>query len=418
MKVKNWFGMNTFLGGSLYTHNWPPENLLNEAKVKRFFVGCEYTSSTANVFSLFRSIGGWGWEESLAEFKALGNTTVVSILGGFTYQTMDGSIGARMPINIDADPYDPASYYTVARLCYNIAARWGTNTSAVVNDAELVAGSLPAQKGLGYCDYLEILNEWDNFWSGSSVEFDAESYAVCLHTCYTAIKDADPNMKVLVGALYQPDITLYNDVKAEWVAKGYGAFPSDIWFNYHRYLHNGLYEGKTHGEKPEMPVYGVFNQVQTMDALNIPWCITEYGWDSSQLSAQSTPIVKELDGITDMSTEKSKGVMIVRAALGYALSSNCKMCVFFHVRNDTNGGEGWLYATSGVYYRDSGIYYPLEALDPILEFLDEVGECELPATLVSSKSPYKVVFKNTDLNKQIICTWTENGPVQYSECSL
>jgi len=167
-----------------------------------------------------------------------------------------------------------------------------------------------------------------------------------------------------------------------------------------------------------MPVYGVFNQVQTMDALNIPWCITEYGWDSSQLSAQSTPIVKELDGITDMSTEKSKGVMIVRAALGYALSSNCKMCVFFHVRNDTNGGEGWLYATSGVYYRDSGIYYPLEALDPILEFLDEVGECELPATLVSSKSPYKVVFKNTDLNKQIICTWTENGPVQYSECSL
>lgn len=418
MKVKDWFGMNTFIGGSYYSHNWPPENLLNNAKVKRFFMGCEYTSSTLNVFALRRSAGGgWGWEESLTDFKTLGNTTVVSILGGFTYQTMDGSIGARMPINIDADPYDSASYYTVARLCYNIAARWGSNTSASINDAELAANSLPSVAGLGILDYLEVLNEWDNDWHGSSVSFDAESYAVCLKTCYDAIKAADPNMKVLIGALYQPNITLYQDVKTEWVNR-YGAWPSDLYFNYHRYINNGLGGGsRTGGDIPEYPAfpsYSVFGQVRDMDALNEPWFITEYGWDSSQDSIQSTPILKEIDGITDMSAEKSKGTLLVRAALGYALGKNCKMCVFFHVRNETNGGEGWLYATSGVYYRTGGIYYELDGVDVIDEFLSNVGECELPAILISSKSPYKVAFKNG--SGKVFCTWTDNGPVQYSSC--
>jgi hypothetical protein len=436
--VREWFGVNSFLGGYKYGHSWPPENLLSESKIKRFYLANENTSRYENIFHLHRSTTGWGWEESLQDYKRQGQTTILALLGGFSYQTMDGKIGARMPINKGADPTNPTSYYTLARLCYNIAARWGANTKAQLNPNELAnfsnqvynfktdkASVLPSAEwetlpvvGKNLVDYIEVLNEWDNFWSGSSVTFTAESYAVCLKTCYDAIKSADPSMKVLLGALYKPDIALINAVKYHWEKK-YGKWPSDLYVNYHRYLHNGLAGGKrTGGVLPEAKPYGILNQVAEMDALGGPWFITEYGWDSDSTSQQRAPVLVEADGVTLMSREKSKGVLLVRSALLYATSKNCKGNIFYQIRNESNSHHGYLYASAGIYSKiytpGTGVVYkPTEALAPIQEFLAQVGTFNLPARLVSDKSPYAVEFVNGA--ERIICTWTDTGAVLYKQ---
>jgi hypothetical protein len=424
--VKEWFGVTTFLGGSKYGHAWPPENLLHESKVRRHYVALEYLSSAENVFWFNRSPVGWAWEESLQAYKANNTINIIALVGGFPWQTMDGKKGSRMPIQIDADPLNETSYYSVGRLCYNLAARWGNNKGAVIDPKELANLSNPGydgvvtpgretfpESGLGLVDYIEVLNEWDNFWSGSSVKFDASSYAVCLKVCYDAIKAADSTMGIMMGGISKMDVTLIQQVMSEWEVR-YGKFPNDIILNYHRYIHDGLSGRKrTQGVIPETSPFGAFNQIQEMSTLNRDWVVTEFGWDADSSSLQATPILKEADGTTDMSAEKSKGMLLVRSALIYATSSRCKMAIFYHIRNENNEGKGYLYASSGIFSRVGADYKPTEAYNPVKEFLDKVGDYDLPATLLRNTSPYKVEFKKGE--KKIIATWTDSGPVAYYE---
>mgnify|MGYP006990008704 FL=1 len=123
--------------------------------------------------------------------------------------------------------------------------------------------------------------------------------------------------------------------------------------------------------------------------------------------------MKEADGVTNMSAEKSKGNLIVRSALIYATASRCKMAVFYHIRNENNEGKGYLYASSGIFYRSGPDYYATEAYEPVKEFLDTVGDFELPATLISSKPPYQVLFKKG--KKKVLATWNDTSAVTYIE---
>lgn len=410
--VRDWFGVTSFLGGNKYGHAWPPENIFIESNVRRHFVALEYLSPVENVFWFNRSPIGWGWEDSLHEYAKNNTINIITLVGGFPWQTMDGKIGSRMPINIDADPLDENSYYALSRLCYNLAARWGNNSKAKINNNELAKETKPAS-GLGLVKYIEILNEWDNTWSGSSIKFNAASYAVCLKVCYDAIKSADPSMGIVMGGISRMDIPLIEQVMQEW-EKRYGTFPRDIIINYHRYLHDGLAGGKrTKGLIPESGPFGAFNQIHEMNNLKRDWAITEFGWDADSTSLQRTPILKEADGVTNMSAEKSKGTLIVRSALIYATSSRCKMAVFYHIRNENNEGKGYLYASSGILYRSGPDYYATEAYEPVKEFLDTVGDFELPATLISSKPPYQVLFKKG--KKKVLATWNDTSAVIYIE---
>ncbi|MCE7863082.1 MAG: hypothetical protein DYG99_06010 [Bacteroidetes bacterium CHB5] len=430
--VKEWFGVTSFLGGTKYGHGWPPENLLPASKIRRHYVALEYLSPVENIFWFNRSPIGWGWEESLRDYSNQHISNIITLVGGFPWQSMDGKIGSRMPIHKEANPNDSKSYYSLGRLCYNLAARWGNNKKAVINPNELAnfsnrnhnwasdavpllkpGGETFTESGLGLVDYIEVLNEWDNTWSGSSVTFTPDSYAVCLKVCYDAIKAADPTMGILMGGLSRMDIHLIQQVIKAWEIR-YGQFPDDIIINYHRYLHNGLSGGKrTKGTLPESRPFGILDQIHDMDTLGRDWVITEFGWDSDSTSLQRTPILFESDGKTKMSAEKSKGTLLVRSALLYATTDRCKMAVFYHIRNENNEGKGYLYASSGIFSRSGPSYNPTEAFWPVKEFLDKVGDCKLPATLVSAVSPYQVKFVKG--SKKVIATWTDHGPVTYTE---
>lgn len=177
------------------------------------------------------------------------------------------------PVAPDADTLDPASYIAHAAYMYQYAARYGKTVLSQKKIDSIITPNLfsgeVAKTGLGYVNYMEDFNEQDKFWyrmynGAYQTYFSPEAYATMLSADYDGhmstlgrianpdnptdtndsisvigIKNADPNMKVVIGGLADSKVDYFRGI-VDWSVNnrtGPNILPFDV-LNIHKYTSN------------------------------------------------------------------------------------------------------------------------------------------------------------------------------------
>lgn len=264
----------------------------------------------------------------------------------------------------------PQSYIEQAKVVFQFAARYGSNTS--VNPALISLNSKPRwtgdmvntpRIGLDLVKYIECNNETDRWWKGREAYQTGREYAANLSAFYdghlntmgpgVGAKNADPTIKIVMAgtALVSTD---YVRGMIDWCAQNRG-YLSDgsvncCWdiINYHIYSNDAKFSASgdvaTKGVSPEMIDYestaATFVKMSAVYGKNMPVWITETGYDIlPNGSAQYAPAVG------NKSVLETQADWILRTSLLSARAGIAK--TFFYEMYDDNpyGGQ---YGSSGL----------------------------------------------------------------------
>lgn len=461
--VKKAWGANGFI----VEQYWPGTyQYLNSAKLRRLYMDnyffCPATSS-GDKFYLTNSVQGFPIKDQLTELKNRGIDVIWNSQGSFYNSTLytdtppngparlGARIGLLMPLmDRTADPNLASSYNKVARLHFNVARIYGNNPAGGLSTSELSTGSdnpsfYPTLltggpnnngTGLNLIQYMEVCNEWnlsELFGNeAGTVKFTFQSYAVCFKAVYDAIKQGDPNMKVILGGLYNDgNIQTQNSLITQLQTVFGGTIPSDIIFNWHIYpctpLGGTTPNTRNTAENLVMPknylnssLDGTYlNLINEWDKLGYNWMVTEFSWDTSQFTDRSVPILSGTTGTSQQRAEKSMGILDVRLSILSMCSKRCIGVVKYFLADQTNNPDNpGRFGTMGVYNQNTGDYLtgppgtPKECLVYYDEFMAQMGDCILPLQLTTFNGNYKAVGKKAN-GQKVIASWTDNTAVTY-----
>ena len=275
----------------------------------------------------------------------------------------------NIPMPYNSDPGLPASYILQAKLAFQFAARYGSN--AAVNPSLIRIASWsrwtndPAntvQIGLNAVNYVECDNERDKWWFGPLAYQTPEQYAANMSAFYdgdqgrlgpdVGVKNADPNMKVVMGGLATASVTYVNAMIA-WCKqhRGYKADGTiDLCFdviNYHWYTNDGnvlTNTEKTVGMAPEFSQGGAVADAFVALAASLPnhpevW-LTETGYDINWASTQRAIAIGQKTVL------QTQGDWIIRSALFY-MRHGINRLFFFQLYDDVPNGNG-TFQTAGL----------------------------------------------------------------------
>ncbi|RYD76558.1 MAG: hypothetical protein EOP53_14465 [Sphingobacteriales bacterium] len=273
------------------------------------------------------------------------------------------------PVIFGADKNNPDSYITQARMAFQFAARYGSNTNlnlglVSVNTVLRWNGDEANEKkiGLNLIKYIECNNEPDKWWGGEKAQQTAEEYAANLSAFYdgdkgklgknVGVKNADPNMKVVMGGLgdAKPEFV---EKMIEWCKKNRGLKPDgkvDLCFdviNYHLYANDAYINGgkATKGIAPELseigPIADKFIEMANKNAPGMEVWVTETGYDVGKTPQSAIAIGKKTSFITQADWN-------LRTALLYA-RHGISRCMFYML--DDAGG-----INNPVQYSSSGFH--------------------------------------------------------------
>ncbi|MFQ3575961.1 MAG: T9SS type A sorting domain-containing protein [Cytophagales bacterium] len=232
------------------------------------------------------------------------------------------------PIAPNANPALPASYLEHADAFYQVAARYGSTTVPTGNLRVNTAIS-PVRTGLNTINYIENGNENNKGWEGRAAYWTPYEYAAMSSADYdghektmgdkVGIKNADPNMKLVMAATIAPD-TAYIKAMAHWTTH----FRTDkkfIWdvINFHHYSNSvggqigDFNSGAVTGVTPEadklyekLKEYVAFCRKYWPEK-EIWW--SEFGYDLHPSSPQRAP------AISGQTVELTQANLIVRSIL-------------------------------------------------------------------------------------------------------
>ncbi|TLU90561.1 carbohydrate-binding protein [Dyadobacter sediminis] len=342
----------------------------------RHYMDWEKLESSEGVFSYNPTLSGsWNYDliyerckqeniEVLACLKTLSNW----MLSSYPDSLKDHE---NVPVRYGKDFKDPLSYIEQARVGFQYAARYGSNknvdpTLLSVSTTPRWFGDYPntVRIGLDLVKYIECDNERDKWWKGRKGYQTAREYAANLSAFYdghkntmgpaVGIKNADPNMKVVIAGL----VTGPDFVKGmvDWCKefRGYNADGSvnlcwDI-INFHIYTDNTSSSQSgtsTRGAAPEVTnasqILQDFVKVSQEVSNDLPVWITESGYDISQTSPlKAIPIGNK-------SAMQTQADWILRTSLFSARNGIEKL--FFYQLYDDNGSGG-MFGTSGLLNND------------------------------------------------------------------
>jgi len=207
---------------------------------------------------------------------------------------------------------------------------------------------------------MECDNERDKWWKGDKAHQTAEEYAANLSAFYdgdkgrlgkgVGVKTADPNIKVVMGGLANPD-PKYVEAMINWckVHRGYKPDGSvnlcfDV-INYHYYSNDhkpGTTDMGTVGVAPELSEAGTIADsfVKLGKTYHLPVWVTEAGYDVNSGSPQrAIPIGNK-------SALQTQADWVIRTSFLYARHGINK--VFFYELYDDNSDNPVQYASSGL----------------------------------------------------------------------
>jgi hypothetical protein len=321
--------------------------------------------------------GGWDYDNMYKGLKQAGIEVLACFktLPGWmiaTYPASDQD-AENVPVPYGRDFTLPASYIEQARLAFQFAARYGSNTAinpallsgvvtGVVYPTAPQAGIRTREIGLNLIKYIECDNERDKWWKGRKAYQTPAEYAANLSAFYdghkntmgtgVGVKNADPAMQVVMGGLAYPTPDYVRGM-VDW-CRQYRGYKSDgsvnlCWdiINYHQYSNDaGTSQGgsSTRGAAPEVSDAGsvakAFVQMAHQFAGDMPVWITETGYDTNQASP-----LKAI-AIGSRSVQETQADWILRTALSYARWGVER--VFMYELYDDNPSSSSQFGTMGL----------------------------------------------------------------------
>jgi endoglucanase len=277
----------------------------------------------------------------------------------------------NVPVRYGKNFADPLSYIEQAKVAFQYAARYGSNTN--VDPSLLSVSTTPRwtndpvntiKIGLNLIKYIECDNERDKWWKGRKGYQTAREYAANMSAFYdghkntmgagVGVKNADPNMKVVIAGL----VTGPDFVKGmvDWCKefRGYNANGTvnlcwDV-VNFHLYTDNASSSQSgtsTRGAAPEVTnakqILENFVKVTREVSNDLPIWNTEAGYDVHQDSPlKAIPIGNK-------SALQTQADWILRTSLFTARNGVEKL--FFYQMYDDNGSGG-MFASAGFVNND------------------------------------------------------------------
>ncbi|SMD12938.1 beta-galactosidase [Pedobacter nyackensis] len=304
------------------------------------------------------------YDEIYRKNKELGITTLVCLQIMPTwmrksypsYNTTDpySSLRDYTPVPNGSNKNLPASYIAMAKVGFQIAARYGENKSIDRNLVKVAPYEQNAPKvGLGILKYLECSNEPDKDWRGPNAQQTPEQYAAHLSAFYdghmgtlgadVGVKTADPTMKVVMAGIADPNPAFVKRM-IEWckinrVKDGKYSLCFDV-INYHHYSNENWQKGKA----PELSDVGLvadnFIKLSKAHANDTDIWVTECGFDVNPKSIQAVA------SIANKTTRQTQADWILRTSLLYARKGIKR--TFFYMLNDVNLNDPTQYASAGL----------------------------------------------------------------------
>ena len=383
IKMKQGLGVNGFEWDFYDTRN---SSLIDENKFKaiksfggfRHYIDWDKLEAREGSYTFNPTFnGGWNYDAiyqrcKLEDIEVLAciQTAPDWLVNTYPVADRDHNIS---PVKYGKSITEPTSYIEQARVAFQYAARYGSNTN--VDQTLLSVYSKPrwtnddvnsVKVGLGVVKYMECGNERDKWWRGRNAYQTAREHAANLSAFYdghkntmgpsVGVKNADPHMKVVMAGLSfaKPD---YVRGMIDWCKefRGYKADGSvnlcwDV-VNYHLYADNGNSTqsgNSTRGAAPEVSNAGKtakdFVQMAHEYLNDMPVWITELGYDLNQGSPlKAIPIGNKSEYITQADWALRSSLMYNR--LGIERS-------FFYQVYDDNFANPIQFGSSGLIYQD------------------------------------------------------------------
>jgi hypothetical protein len=298
---------------------------------------------------------GWGWDFDAfyRQLKDAGVEAAPCLQGCAPYLVgFDKDRTDEKPV-AGGDPTQPQSYIAHASYLFQFAARYG---STRCDEALLkLKPGQPVRSGLSLVRYMENWNEPDKWWAGRAPHFQPSELAAMCSADYdghkrtlgpgVGVKNADPNMKLVLGGLAKPD-TEYLKAMRLWSEfhRG-GDFPADV-INLHHYSNDTGGQGgnPTTGISPEadgLPErFGRIVQWRNRFLPGKEIWVSEFGYDTNPQSTYRAP------AIGPDSAEEVQGRWIVRSYLALAASGVDRVQLF--MLRDVNAGNPVQFNSSGL----------------------------------------------------------------------
>ncbi|MGN6178821.1 MAG: cadherin-like beta sandwich domain-containing protein [Mucilaginibacter sp.] len=380
--------------------------------------------------------GGWNYDAIyqacqqnnifvLADLKTLPDWLIA------TYPS-DQQDAENVPVPYGADFSDPNSYLLQAKVAFQYAARYGSNTAVNssllsvdttirwTNDPENVV-----KEGMNLVKYIECDNERDKWWKGRKAYQTPYEYAANLSAFYdgnkntmgpgAGVKNADPTVQVVMGGLASADPS-YVQGMVDW-CKQHRGYKADgtvnlCWdvINYHLYNNNSFPQGNaTTGVAPEVSIAAkkaeAFIQMAHQYCGDMPVWVTESGYDTNQGSPQHAP---PIGSKTAMQVEAD---WILRTSLLYARAGIAR--VFYYEEYDDNAANPVQYASSGLINSDMS---RRPAADYLVQVNKVFGKYTYQQTLNSSPIVDKYVLDSA--TAYMLVMPTQSGKTQSYTLSL
>ncbi|HEY0244885.1 MAG TPA: hypothetical protein VGC01_04925 [Mucilaginibacter sp.] len=379
--LKNMFGVNVYEWNFLGPADGTVINEANMGLIQSFsavrhymdWQKLEYTEGNYTFNPTYD--GGWSYDAMYTRCKQAGILVLADLKNTPPWLVDTYPVAAQevdvVPIAYGANKSDPASYIKQAKAAFQFAARYGANiavdkTLVTVNTTPAWTGQAANQVkiGLGLVKYIECNNEEDKWWEEIETQQTPEEYAANMSAFYdgnmgklgknVGVKNADPNMIVVMGGLASNDPTWVTRM-INWCKtnRGYKADGSvnlcfDV-INYHYYpnVSNG---GVDAGVAPELSQAGTiadsFVSVANSMATHPEVWITESGYDINQASDQHAI------AIGSKSVLITQADWILRSALLY-MRHGLARSFFYQLFDDTPNGTT-TYQTSGLAVEGAG----------------------------------------------------------------
>ncbi|TLV00696.1 carbohydrate-binding protein [Dyadobacter luticola] len=395
-RLGDMFGVNGYewnfeLGNNPGQVNEPMMNMAKSFGGFRHYMDWQKLEPEEGVYTYNPTIyGGWNYDAIYERCKAE-NIEVLACLKTLPTWMLDSypageQDNENVPVRFGKDFTDPLSYIEQAKMGFQYAARYGSNTN--VDPALLSTHSTPrwngdvpnsVKIGLNLVKYIECDNERDKWWKGRKAYQTAREYAANLSAFYDGhkntmgagigIKNADPNMKVVIAGLVTgPD---YIKGMVDW-CKQYRGYKADgsvnlCWdiVNFHLYVDNATLNQSgtsTRGAAPEVTnakqIVDDFMKTSHEVSQDMPVWITETGYDVNQGSPlKAIPIGNKSELITQAD-------WVLRTSLFSARAGIEK--VFFYQMYDDNTGSG-MFGTSGLLNAD-------QTRRPAADYINQVNK--------------------------------------------
>ncbi|MCF8358163.1 MAG: fibronectin type III domain-containing protein [Prolixibacteraceae bacterium] len=295
-----------------------------------------------NAFNPSWAGGGWNFDNFYKDLTDAGLFVCPAIQGSVKWLNDEKSFpSSNIPVRSGLDRNDPTSYREHADHMFQFAARYG---STHVSDELLkLADNQTRVSGLGYVSYLENWNEPDNWWDGDDAEFtpanlaamgsaDRDGHEGTMGNTY-GVKNADPNMKLVMGGLTQrglDDNFSYIEEIRQWCLENRTdkQFVYDV-INVHHYC------GQISPE--EAKIKETIQQLVDYRDQYMPDCeiwLTEFGWETSIYDTPFSAIE-----VGSFSREEVQAQRIVREYLLLS-STGIDRAAQYMLRNVENNGRG------------------------------------------------------------------------------